>query len=226
MLPTWRTTHQASPAELQAQLEAERRGDPFLVHRDADGRQCIIALPGDGHRITLGRRSGNDVELGWDGKVSRVHAALERVGAAWTIDDEGLSSNGTYVNEQRLVSRRQLRDGDVLRLGTTVIRFSDPSADSDTITDFDRDVAFTPPSESQRRVLVALCRPLASADHAHPATNRLIAEELYLSVGAVKSHIRALFEKLGVPDAPQTQKRALLARRAIELGLVSLRELR
>jgi hypothetical protein len=36
----------------------------------------------------------------------------------------------------------------------------------------------------------------------------------------------SIFERLGIPDAPQTQKRAMLARRAIELGLVSLRELR
>jgi DNA-binding CsgD family transcriptional regulator len=223
---SYQTAHQASPAELKEQLQAERRGDPFLVHRDADGCQRIIALPGGGDRLTLGRRPGNDVELGWDAKVSRVHAALERVGAAWTIDDEGLSSNGTYVNEQRLVSRRQLRDGDVLRLGTTLIRFRDPSADSAAVTDLDSGIAFTAPSESQRRVLLALCRPLAGSDHGHPATNPQIAEELYLSVGAVKTHLRALFERLGIPDAPQTQKRAMLARRAIELGLVSLRELR
>ncbi len=53
-----------------------------------------------------------------------------------------------------------------------------------------------------------------------PASNREIAEELYLSVDGVKTHVRALFTKLGVGDLPQYHKRAELARRALERGLV------
>jgi DNA-binding NarL/FixJ family response regulator len=41
----------------------------------------------------------------------------------------------------------------------------------------------------------------------------------------VKTHIRALFAKLDVEDLPQNRKRAELARRAIEAGLVSARDL-
>ena len=53
-------------------------------------------------------------------------------------------------------------------------------------------------SPAQRRVLVALCRPYKDgADFATPATNSEIGAELHLSVDAVKTHLRALFEKFG-----------------------------
>ena len=45
------------------------------------------------------------------------------------------------------------------------------------------------------------------AAFATPATNQAIAEELHLSVDAVKTHMRALFEKLEVEDLPQNRKR-------------------
>jgi predicted ArsR family transcriptional regulator len=62
-------------------------------------------------------------------------------------------------------------------------------------------------SPGQRRVLVALCRPYKDGGaFATPATNQAIAAELHLSVDAVKTHMRALFEKLGVEDLPQNKK--------------------
>ena len=38
-----------------------------------------------------------------------MHAALERVGDAWALIDDGLSHNGTWVNGERLIGRRRLR---------------------------------------------------------------------------------------------------------------------
>src|SRR4051794_38907896 len=90
--------HAASPAELRDRIEAERRAIPFLVFRDEAGRQSLLVLDSDGPQVTLGRRPDNDVALPWDDEVSRVHAALEPVGADWTISDDGLSRNGTFVN--------------------------------------------------------------------------------------------------------------------------------
>ena len=68
--------HAGSPAELRERLEAERRGDPFLVYRDGEGVQRIFVLDGSG-RVTVGRRPENDLTLCFDTSVSRVHVALE-----------------------------------------------------------------------------------------------------------------------------------------------------
>jgi DNA-binding CsgD family transcriptional regulator len=81
-------------------------------------------------------------------------------------------------------------------------------------------------SPAQKRVLIALCRPFKdSAAFATPATNQQIADELTLSVEAVKTHLRALFEKFGVTELPQNQKRVGLVERALQSGLVAERDL-
>ena len=81
-------------------------------------------------------------------------------------------------------------------------------------------------SPAQRRVLVALCRPFKEGtSFATPATNQQIADELHLSVDAVKTHMRALFESFEVTELPQNQKRVALVERALQSGLISEREL-
>jgi DNA-binding NarL/FixJ family response regulator len=77
-------------------------------------------------------------------------------------------------------------------------------------------------SPAQRRVLVALCRPYGRPGaFAKPATNQEIAEELSLTVAAVKTHLRTLFERFEVGDLAQNEKRVRLAQVAIEGGAVS-----
>jgi len=81
-------------------------------------------------------------------------------------------------------------------------------------------------SPAQRRVLLALCRPYKDGSNfATPATNQEIGAELHLSVDAVKTHMRALFEKLDVGDLPQNQKRVALVERALNSGAVNRRDL-
>ena len=68
----------------------------------------------------------------------------------------------------------------------------------------------------------SLCRPFRdSAAFVTPPTNEHIAGELYLSVDAVKKHMRALFEKFGVQHLPQNEKRARLVERAFAGGFIS-----
>src|SRR5919107_259572 len=112
--------HRASPAELKEQFDADRDGDPFLLYRDGSDKQRILKL-GELPRVTIGRRESNEVPLDWDPEVSRVHAELERLGEDWAVVDDGLSSNGTFVNGVRIGGRRRLRDGDEIRLGSTVL---------------------------------------------------------------------------------------------------------
>jgi len=208
-------------SELAQRLAAERTGSPFLLLRDDHDEQLIIELaPGRG-RLTLGRDRVNDVGLGWDHEVSRVHAELERVGGDWAISDDGLSRNGTFVNGSRVGGRRRLRDGDCVRLGQTVIVFAAPNRRSDTATM----VAGPAPiadelTAMQRRILAALCRPLVEAGGiATPASNREIAEAVHLSVEGVKGQLRTLSDRFGVGELPQNQKRLELAERAFRAGL-------
>jgi DNA-binding NarL/FixJ family response regulator len=75
-------------------------------------------------------------------------------------------------------------------------------------------------------VLLALARPvLAEGSYATPATNRQIAEELFLSIDAVKTHLRALTVKFGIADLPQNRKRARLVELALQNGEISERDL-
>jgi pSer/pThr/pTyr-binding forkhead associated (FHA) protein len=220
--------HRTTPSELKAQVEAERGEAPFLVYRDDAGNQCIRLLDGGDPRLTVGRGPGLDIRLDWDSEVSRVHAELERVGEQWTLADDGLSRNGSYVNSERLGGRRRLLDGDVLRFGKTSMLFRDPAVGrkggSTVVSTGSAPAAEL--SEAQRRVLVALCRPFAGpATFVTPPTNQEIAGELFLSVEAVKTHLRTLFHKFGIEHLPQNQKRARLVELAFVSGQVSKRDL-
>jgi DNA-binding CsgD family transcriptional regulator len=217
--------HSLSPSEHAALLSAEREGGPFLVHRDAHGDLRIVPLTAAG-RIHIGRTPGNDVVLAGDAEVSRAHAVLEAVGTGWTVVDDGMSRNGTYVNGARVMRHRRLEDRDVLRIGATSILFRFPTMVADDSTAVATALPEAHVTHAERRVLVELCRPLLAPGHVGvPATNGEIAGALSLSLPGVKSHIRSLFARLGVDDLPQNRKRAELARRALDIGLVSARDL-
>jgi DNA-binding CsgD family transcriptional regulator len=225
-VPTPAGPHSASPTELHERVKADRQGEPYLVFRDGGGTQCILTLGGTEIRCTVGRATTAELCLSWDDQVSRVHAELERLSGDWTVVDNGLSRNGTWVNGERVEGRRRLSGGDVMRFGATQVVFRAPNPQLLETAD----AGHSPPrptlSEAQRRVLVALCRPCrAGAMRAAPATNRQIADELFLSVEGVKSHLRALFERFEVEDLPQNSKRARLVELAFDSGAVHDRDL-
>jgi DNA-binding NarL/FixJ family response regulator len=125
-----------------------------------------------------------------------------------------------------VTGRRRLRDGDVIAAGRTTIAFRAPREESSDGTASARGpglAALVTPA--QRRVLVALCRPYRDSAYAAPATNQQIADELVVSVDAVKSTLRALFEVFGVDALPQNQKRASLALQALRTGVITRRDL-
>jgi len=210
--------HVARPEELRARIAAERRGAPFLLYRDGEDRQVIVELGEGRDRVTVGRSSQADIALHWDREVSRLHATLERIAGAWVLSDERLSRNGTFVNGERLATRRRLAPGDVIVAGASTIAFVAPGPGSASATAVG-DVHVPPVTPAQHRVLVVLCRPLA--DGGAPASNREIAAELVVAVDTVKGTLSRLFETFGIgDDVPQNQKRAMLARRAQAAGVV------
>jgi hypothetical protein len=68
--------------------------------------------------ITLGRDITNDIVIN-DPEVSRHHCRLTQGGGSFTIEDLG-STNGTFINGQRLTGARPLSHGDMVGLGETV----------------------------------------------------------------------------------------------------------
>lgn len=212
----------STPAELKERIEAERVGVPFLLYRDGIGTQKIFTLPSRG-TVTLGRKRENELVIDWDVEVSRVHARLERVSGDWTIVDDGLSRNGTCVNDERITMRRRLRDRDGIRIGNTVIAFLQPGErESDPTVTSAEQVAVAQLTARQKEILVALARPFKDPNGlATPATNKEIAEEIHMSVDAVKGHLRELFQKFGIQHLPQNQKRVQLVWRAFRSGAIS-----
>jgi len=218
--------HAATPAELRDRIEAERLGRPFLVLRDESTSQRIVELEGSAERLSIGRAAGNDVPLPWDEEVSRLHAELECTAGEWTVSDDGLSRNGTFLNGERVSGRARLRDGDVIRLGRTLIAFRRPEREDSKPTAIAGErLAIGDLTQTQRQVLVALARPYKHDEFAVPATNADIAAELHLSVDAIKGHLRTLFARFGIEHLPQNQKRSRLVAEALQQGVVSVRDL-
>jgi hypothetical protein len=218
--------HQATAAELKARIEIARTGASFLVYFDDAHRQQLVVLDPHWPRAAIGRAEDAAICVSWDGQVSRVHAELERVGEHWVIVDDGLSRNGTFLNGSRITGRRRLADHDVIRVGLTTMLFRAPSMRPVPSTALGDDAelasAITP---AQRRVLVALCRPFASGSaYATPATNPQIAAELFVTVAAVKAHLRALFHAFDIEALPQQEKRHRLVALAFASGLVTERD--
>ncbi len=214
-----------SASDADARADAELEGGPFLRYTDGDGRQRRFFFAPHAACVCAGRVPPSDLLLDWDAQVSRLHARFERVDDAWEVFDDGLSSNGTFLNGERLHGRCRLTDGDTLRFGTTTVTFHSPRQEQAVKAGPPETPAAVALSSTQRRVLLALCRPCKAGTLARPATDERIADELFLSVGAVKTHLQVLCAKLGVEQLSPTDTRVRLAERAFSAGLIHERDL-
>jgi hypothetical protein len=208
--------------------QAERRGHPFLLLRDGEATLHVVALDGRRRSYTIGRRTEADIPLPWDREVSRVHAQLDRLAGEWTVTDDGLSQNGTFINEMRLIGRRRLMDGDLLRVGRTALTFRNPTIGTGGLTLLPGELsAATALSEQQHQVLRELCRPIArdGAIGINPASDDAIADALAIPVEVVANEIAGLCGAFGIDDVPAEEARAEIAMAALGSGLVSFEDL-
>src|SRR5579875_3614214 len=81
-------------------------------------------VPLESDRMTVGKAPENDLALNQDPTASHLHAILERFPAGWCVTDLG-SSNGTWVNGERVWASHRLRQGDEIRVGQTRLIFRD-----------------------------------------------------------------------------------------------------
>lgn len=87
---------------------------------DPAGRTHPLA----GEAILIGRATENDIVIS-SKRVSREHACVRRHGWRLLLEDLG-SSNGTFLNGERLHTPAQLRDGDQIKVGDVLFTFHDP----------------------------------------------------------------------------------------------------
>ena len=82
-----------------------------------------------GNPVTrMGRAVENEIVI-LDKRSSREHAVIRREGRKSILEDQG-STNGTYLNGERLQQAVQLRDGDQIRVGDVAFVFHDPEMTS------------------------------------------------------------------------------------------------
>ena len=220
------TARQSSDEELAARQAAEQLGERFLVYRDDEGNQVIHTLADSRGAVTIGRRQEANISIPWDPEMSRLHAELVQRAGEWTISDDGLSQNGTWVNGLRLAGRRRLNDGDLVRVGRTMFAYCDPVPIGTGPTLVPGELSATPRfSEQQQRILRALCRPLfVDGEGINPASDEEVAAETKIPLDAVAAELDHLGRALGLEDMPQPDQRAEIALLAMRSGLVSADE--
>lgn len=76
-----------------------------------------------GESLRIGRHPYNDVSIG-DPSVSRYHCWVMLHGVGFVVEDLG-STNGTFVNGEKVQGRRIIRAGDRVRVGTVEFNFGD-----------------------------------------------------------------------------------------------------
>ncbi|MCM3849097.1 FHA domain-containing protein [Pseudonocardia sp. DR1-2] len=173
-----------------------------LLLQDGGGGPVVVSLDPARGAVSVGRRSGNDLCLGWDQEVSRVHAWLEHDGTGWSLVDNGLSRNGSFVDGRRVEGAVALLDGQVLRFGATTAIYRDRGGGSD----------------------VRVYSGVTSDGVVRSAAQLSDAERDGLgALGAgrvVDAAVRvALYRRFGVVDLPVEERDGVLLARARAIGL-------
>jgi hypothetical protein len=88
-----------------------------LIMRSGPTPGAAFTLEGD--QLTIGRDSANEIVIN-DAEVSRRHARLTFQGGKYVLEDMG-STNGTFVNGQRLSGPRVLKAGEVISFGEQIV---------------------------------------------------------------------------------------------------------
>jgi hypothetical protein len=117
--PLKRTRRRDRKDELDPAIVGKaRRGKRLRLHvvrpDEAHGRIYDV-----GEEVTVGRAPGCGVPIDYDTFASNLHARLFRLDGDLWVEDLG-STNGTWVNTERIGERTRIEKGDLLQVGGTV----------------------------------------------------------------------------------------------------------
>ena len=107
-----------SPRPVKTKQKKKRRGHPGSV-TIADGPQAGVSAPLNGEPVTIGRGSDCQIKLDDDYSSTR-HARVFLSDGQWWVEDLG-STNGTYLDGQRLTRPVQAEIGGSIRIGRTTL---------------------------------------------------------------------------------------------------------
>src|ERR1700704_4540822 len=93
---------------------------PYLT--DPSGQKHLLA----GETVTIGRSIESDIVVTGT-RVSREHARLSRTGRQVLLEDLR-STNGSYLNDERVLGAVELHDGDRVSIGEVVFTYHDPDS--------------------------------------------------------------------------------------------------
>jgi hypothetical protein len=117
----------------ESEVDSMARSDHASFDFDANLHPRLVVEAGPGvaagteypleSGLSIGRSEANDLTVD-DTFMSHMHARILRRGPFFYVEDLG-STNGTFVNEQRITGDAQLRVRDELRLGETILRYEE-----------------------------------------------------------------------------------------------------
>jgi hypothetical protein len=112
---------QPHPAPARKRDSSVRRsGDKLVVLEPNERRGQTFDL---GEELTVGRAEGCGVALPEDTFVSQLHARVFRRNGSFYVEDLG-STNGTFLNRKPVTTAVQLRKGDRLQVGKTLLELN------------------------------------------------------------------------------------------------------
>ncbi len=120
----------AAVGQSVSQSVGQANSKPAMPSKPGGKRHWLLGKEGSvagknfhiGERVaTIGRAPTNFVQIK-DENASRIQTRLSAGDHGLVIEDME-SSNGTYVNDQRLGAKRSLRDGDTIRIGSDVFEY-------------------------------------------------------------------------------------------------------
>jgi pSer/pThr/pTyr-binding forkhead associated (FHA) protein len=76
----------------------------------------------DRPQLAIGRAAGNDIVIP-EATVSGKHATITNEGGNFYLTDTG-STNGTFINKQRIQGRHLLKPGDTISMGAAQLTFA------------------------------------------------------------------------------------------------------